>query len=477
LTFRSILAARSRLVSLPSPDISPGCRAHSPAAAQPESWPGCTRESCQANQHVLVWAAHDGIETQTSGIAVLTGYFAHDAAELRARLEDSPRSRSAAYIAYPATGRPSVRGRISSAHGRPVGLIPLASPVPDDNPFGNSTVWGSWCAQLAQWARSIESPGTHTIVIANDTPFFGMARALRTAGARRTDCVTVVHSIARIWDPALGVAEERRRDEWEKHGLQAAISQRMPVIAVSQHVKSRLVGHFALPPSAIVVQPPRHSAAALAALVSSQEAADAWLDAEGIPPGTQVVLWSGRDVEAKAPDVARRAFADLIDDSPSLHALMFLRDDLSRPADRSNPAGRSGRLRIYHDFPFTLPRQLLATARVQCVLVSSRSEPHGLIPEESIILGTLAGTAITPAVSRAGGLRDQEQMLRKGAEFYDDPESASAAAAALSQALSTARAGTPVSEQLQAYRRFRAAGTFTDWIFALLDRLESQEHR
>jgi len=453
--------------------IPSGGRAHSPGAVPLACRPTCGRAGCQAKRHVLVWAAHDGVETQTSGIAVLTGYFAHDTAELRVRLEASPLSRAAAYIAYPATGR-RLLSRTTAGHGRPVGLVRLASSVPGDNPFGSSAVWGLWCANLAQWARTVESADTHTVIIANDTPFFGMAGALRAASTRRTDCVTVVHSIARIWDPTLSVTEERRRDEWEKRGLEAAVARRMPVVAVSPHVKSHLVDHLALPSSAIVVQPPRHSAAALTALLPARGPADAWLDAAGIPAGAQVVLWSGRDVAAKAPDVARRALANLVGDSRSAHALMFLRDDLSRWSNRGNAAGRTGRLRIYREFPFALPRQLLATVRVQCVLVSSRSEPYGLIPEESIILGTLAGTAVRPAVSRAGGLGDQEPLLHDGAEFYADPESASDAATAMSKALSMAGAGIPAGGQLRAYRRIRAAGTFADWIFALLDRLETQ---
>jgi hypothetical protein len=36
------------------------------------------------------------------------------------------------------------------------------------------------------------------------------------------------------------------------------------------------------------------------------------------------------------------------------------------------------------------------------------------------------------------------------------------------------RAGAPGSGQLQAYRRIRAAGTFADWIFALLNQAESR---
>jgi glycosyltransferase involved in cell wall biosynthesis len=428
----------------------------------------CTREGCEASRHVLVWAAHDGIETQTSGIAVLTSYFAHDAARLRARLAGPNRSSSATYIAYPTTGRPPLLPRDTSAHGVATGLLPLASPVPDGNPFGSPTAWGSWCDQLARWARRIESGATHVIIIANDSPFFGMAGALLAVGARRTDCVTVVHSSARIWDPMLGSAEERHRDEWENRGLEVAVSHRTPVIAVSPYVQSRLIADFTLPSTAITVHPPRHSVSALTALLAGRVEADAWLDAEGVPSGARVVLWSGRDVASKAPDIARGALAALTESSSSVHGLMFLRDDLSRLHRRGGQVGRDRQFRIYHEFPFGLPRQLLATARVQCVLVSSRSEPHGLIPEESVILSTLAGTTIIPAVARVDGLGDQEGLLRDGVEFYVDPENASDAAAAISRALSRAGTGTPGVGQVMAYRRIRAAGTFIDWIFTLL---------
>lgn len=365
----------------------------------------------------MTWATFDGVSTEYTGVGTLTTYLAHDwpviaaglarrgyEAELRivgVRCEPPP----ALLRRYALPGPPGVEVRELDC-----GLSPGSSP------YAWPDAWESFGTELSSYVTNHAEPGTIGIVILNDAHFLTAAQSL--GRVRNVYPLALLHSTAADWRvdaSGLQGSNDQARLAFERRFLAEMARSGTPIYAVSEALAQKAVASLGLS-GTIGIFNPGVSPGFLRNLAThpiEQDLANPALEEVARIIDQPFALWFGRATRDKGLDLG----VELLSRISSQYGIpgIVMAKDFASEADRTAvessldrpPAG----VTVICDYPFELPRQLMAHRNLRLLAVLPRSEPFGLVPSEFFTLAAFGEGCPSLLVRPADGLKHQRHVM------------------------------------------------------------------
>ncbi|MFG2006188.1 glycosyltransferase family 4 protein [Spirillospora sp. NPDC048911] len=381
---------------------------------------------------------HDGFYSCGTGAGRSNRAFLQVLTELKAqpvRLAALPIHLSSTSGEYNATWHKEMQHLVHQAGGH---VFPIDNGTAGQVRFGDLAAFQHACSSAAKIIREELLPTSKPLLVtAFDCPFYGLAAQLapHIPSSTYVELVIVARSTAVLHAPG-----DTARMEWERSGLQQAVTAGGRVAAISAHMRDHLTEAYQLPHTRLLKLPN--------GLTSQDWRHIAPPDMRLLPPQAQsgFLLAMGRAVEYKGFDDLLDALVLLKDRRvPVPHTLLAAVTDATRLspyqrhlADRIATEGLNATL-----LPRFEPglRSLLTHPTLAAVVVPSRVEPFGRIPLEAFVAGA------TPVVAAsAGGLAE---LVTTDTGYIAEPCNPESLATALRDALRS----TPADRV-----RLRAAG-------------------
>jgi glycosyltransferase involved in cell wall biosynthesis len=362
----------------------------------------------------VTWASFDGADTEYTGVGTLTTYLLHEWAKVRRSLAAAGVDASLRLIGVASTAGAHMR-RSSHRLLRQADCVSLllTNPVMS-SPYGRPDAWGHLSQALVNLVKTGRQPGTREIVLLHDVHFLAAAASLHELDG--LSVLPVLHSVALNWHDRGNAGEQQAnggREAYERTHLAVLSSRGVRLLAVSETLADQVYSAYGVARPQVVNF--GISLDYVRRLARSSALARYSNDLIPVGSGEQFAIWFGRATYDKGYDYALRALSQLAD-ACKFAPLVFLSDygvdeDLRRAVEMTR---KEPRVRVLINYPFALPRHLLAHSRLGAVLVTPRVEPFGLIPSEFFV-GAAAGKG-SPLIGYCpvDGLREQLALTRYG---------------------------------------------------------------
>jgi glycosyltransferase involved in cell wall biosynthesis len=371
----------------------------------------------------VVIAMHDGFYSCGTGAGRSNRAFLETAVKAldpRVRLVVLPVHLVPASSEYNRDWHATMHALLQRAGGQ---VIPVSNGSGGYVRFGGLDAFAQACSSAAEAINRHLLPAAGPIlVVAFDTPFYGLGRLLTPPA--RANLIVVARSTA-----ALHAPDDLARIAWEHDGLHATTTGGGRVAAISAHMRNHLITGYHLSPQAVIDLP------------NGLTVAD-WqhippLSTELLPPAARrgFMLSMGRAVPYKG-------FDDLLDalgllkkisaDAAVPHAVVAAVTDDPHPGPYQQHLARriateGLNVTLLTRFAHQL-RSLLIHPALAAVVVPSRAEPFGRIPLEAFVAGAAPVVATT-----AGGLA--ELVIDEQTGFSAEPHHPESLAEAIRKAL------------------------------------------
>lgn len=362
----------------------------------------------------VLFATFDGVESFYCGVGAITQYMLYACKELRLHLTRYY-THISMHLLYPAPPKEFPKSQLIHKRTMEICLrssifikaIPICKDVA--NPFGDSQSWPSMCRHASRYIKELVTKNDVTVVIAQDTPFAGLASFLADVSSERLKLLWVAQSTGRIWTPSNG-ARDVHRDSWEKLAVLHANKQSNVFVgAISKFMHLHLEEEFGVSKDSII---PVSNGVSIGYLKEfdalPQEMIARNLEAYGIPRDQPLFLAFGRAQWYKGLDLSAKLGSILA--NYQIHPVVMALDDVTGSAEATNTSiatilrSHCEKYTFLSDYPPLLPRIIMQWRGCKYISVLSRREPFGLIPAEYRILGPADGILF---VSSAGGLPEQ----------------------------------------------------------------------